>query len=72
MANEKRNIKVKAKVNLKYDKDIINIGQEFKVKEEEVLQLIKEWHIELIDKLPEVKELVQEDKKDKKKSKGGE
>lgn len=36
MVKEKRTIKAKAKVNLKYDKDVIKIGEEFSIRKSDV------------------------------------
>lgn len=49
MAKEKRSIKVKAIVNLKYDKDVIKIDQEFLVRKSDVEE-IKEY-VEVLDKI---------------------
>lgn len=53
MAKEKRNIKVKAKVNLKYDKDVIKIGEEFLIRESDVKD-IKDY-IEILTKIEPTK-----------------
>jgi hypothetical protein len=60
MAKEKRNIKVKAKINLKYDKDVVKIGQEFLVRKSDI-ESIKDC----VDVIGEV-----EDKKDDGANKG--
>lgn len=49
MAKEKRSIKVRAIVNLKYDKDVIKIDQEFLVRKSDVEE-IKEY-VEVLDKI---------------------
>ena len=48
MAKEKRSIKVRAIVNLKYDKDVIKIGQEFLVRKSDV-EDIKDY-VEVLEK----------------------
>lgn len=48
---EKRNIKVKAKVNLKYDKDIVKAGVEFLIRESDVKAI--EQYVEVIGKVEE-------------------
>ncbi|MBY6900194.1 DUF7210 family protein [Clostridium botulinum] len=52
MAN-KRTVKAKALVNLKYDKDCFKIGNELKVRIEDALDMIEKEHIELLEELPE-------------------
>lgn len=54
MAKEKRSIKVKAIVNLKYDKDIVKIGQEFLVRKSDIKE-IKEY-VEILDKINDEEE----------------
>lgn len=49
MAKEKRSIKVKAIVNLKYDNDVVKIGQEFAVRKSDIKE-IKEY-VEVLDKI---------------------
>lgn len=49
MAKEKRSVKVRAIVNLKYDKDVIKIDQEFLVRKSDVEE-IKEY-VEVLDKI---------------------
>lgn len=49
MAKEKRSIKVKAIVNLKYDKDVVKIGQEFSVRKSDIKE-IKEY-VEVLDEI---------------------
>ena len=48
MAKEKRIVKVKARVNLKYDKDVIKIGQEFLVRKSDIEE-IKDY-VEVLEK----------------------
>ncbi|MCM0648637.1 hypothetical protein NBE98_09650 [Clostridium swellfunianum] len=36
MAKEKRTVRVNAKINLKYDKDVVKIGQEFLVRKSDI------------------------------------
>ena len=36
---EERNIKVKAKVNLKYDSDVVKIGEELEIRESDLKEL---------------------------------
>lgn len=48
MAKEKRSIKVRARVNLKYDKDVIKIGQEFLVRKSDIEE-IKDY-VEVLEK----------------------
>ncbi|MDU1422961.1 DUF7210 family protein [Clostridium sporogenes] len=52
MAN-KKTVKAKALVNLKYDKDCFKIGNELKVRIEDALDMIEKEHIELLEELPE-------------------
>jgi hypothetical protein len=54
MAKEKRTIKVKAKVNLKYDKDVIKIGQEFLVRKSDVEDI--ETYIEVLGEVKDEKD----------------
>ncbi|ENK0558489.1 hypothetical protein AB2T19_003308 [Clostridium botulinum] len=52
MAN-KKTVKAKALVNLKYDKDCFKIGNELKVRIEDALDMVEKEHIELLEELPE-------------------
>lgn len=52
MAN-KKTIKAKALVNLKYDKDCFKIGNELKVRIEDALDMVQKGQIELLEELPE-------------------
>jgi hypothetical protein len=52
MAN-KKTIKAKALVNLKYDKDCFKIGNELKVRIEDALDMVEKDHIELLEELSE-------------------
>lgn len=45
---EKREIKVKALLNLKYDKDIVKINKEFLIRESDSEGLVKAGYIEII------------------------
>lgn len=54
MAKEKRIIKVKAKINLKYDKEVVKIGQEFLVRKSDIKE-IKEY-VEILDKINDEEE----------------
>ncbi|APQ97135.1 hypothetical protein [Clostridium botulinum] len=55
MAN-KRTVKAKALVNLKYDKGCFKIGNELKVRIEDALDMVEKEHIELLEELPEENE----------------
>ncbi|MBY6878467.1 hypothetical protein EXN65_18260 [Clostridium botulinum] len=55
MAN-KKTIKAKALVNLKYDKDCFKIGDELKVRIEDALDMVEKEHIELLEELPKENE----------------
>ncbi|AJE10117.1 hypothetical protein [Clostridium botulinum] len=55
MAN-KRTVKAKALVNLKYDKDCFKIGDELKVRIEDALDMVEKEHIELLEELPKENE----------------
>lgn len=59
MAKEKRTIKVKAKINLKYDKDVIKIGQEFLVRKSDI-EAIKDY-IEVLEEIEDSNETPKED-----------
>ncbi|GIM29820.1 hypothetical protein CPJCM30710_24860 [Clostridium polyendosporum] len=48
MAEEKRAVKVKAKINLKYDRDIIKIGEEFAVRKSDVTGMSEKGYIETV------------------------
>ena len=48
MAKEKRAVKVRAMINLKYDKDVIRIGQEFLVRKSDIEE-IKDY-VEVLEK----------------------
>lgn len=48
----KKKVKVKALVNLKYDKDAIKIGQEFKIRAEDAVIMFANGYIELLDEMP--------------------
>lgn len=50
MAEEKRTVKVKAKINLKYDIDIIKIGQEFLVRKSDLMVMAENGYIEMVEK----------------------
>ncbi|MDU6337081.1 MAG: hypothetical protein E6594_15005 [Clostridium sporogenes] len=52
MAN-KKTIKAKTLVNLKYDKDCFKIGNELKVRIEDALDMVEKGQIELLEELPE-------------------
>lgn len=52
MAN-KKTVKAKALVNLKYDKDCFKIGNELKVRIEDALDMVQKGQIELLEELPE-------------------
>jgi len=54
MAKEKRTIKVRAKINLKYDKDVIKIGKEFLVRKAD-LETIKEY-VEIQEEIKDEKD----------------
>ncbi|NFD28794.1 hypothetical protein EXN57_02000 [Clostridium botulinum] len=55
MAN-KKTVKAKALVNLKYDKDCFKIGNELKVRIEDALDMAGKEHIELLEELPKENE----------------
>ncbi|HCL4549748.1 hypothetical protein EXM36_02875 [Clostridium botulinum] len=55
MAN-KKTVKAKALVNLKYDKDCFKIGNELKVRIEDALDMVEKEHIELLEELPKENE----------------
>ncbi|AUN10676.1 hypothetical protein CF055_00105 [Clostridium botulinum] len=55
MANKKA-VKAKALVNLKYDKDCFKIGNELKVRIEDALDMVEKEHIELLEELPKENE----------------
>ena len=55
---EERNIKVKAKVNLKYDEDVIKIGEDFDIRESDLEDMLKS---EYIDYTPAVQQSQQGD-----------
>ncbi|NFD54677.1 hypothetical protein EXN53_03105 [Clostridium botulinum] len=52
MAN-KKTVKAKALVNLKYDKDCLKIGNELKVRIEDALDMVEKEYIELLEEIPE-------------------
>jgi hypothetical protein len=62
MAKEKRNIKVKAMVNLKYDKDVIKIGQEFLVRKSDVEDI--KSYIEVLGEVRDEKDPGKDDNSD--------
>lgn len=47
---EERTIKVKAKVNLKYDDDLIKIGKEFDIRESDLEDMRKNDYIDYTSK----------------------
>jgi hypothetical protein len=51
VAKEKRDFKVKAKVNLKYDKDVVKVGQEFLVRKSDLEKIGK-----LVEEIGEIEE----------------
>lgn len=52
MASKKKVYKAKANVRLKYDDDILKIGQEFEVREEEHKNMVEQGYITLLEKVP--------------------
>jgi len=42
---EERNVKVKAKVNLKYDSDVVKIGQELNIRQSDLEELQNKGYI---------------------------
>ncbi|APM41392.1 hypothetical protein [Clostridium kluyveri] len=44
-AEEERNVKVKAKVNLKYDSDVVKIGQELDIRQSDLEELQNKGYI---------------------------
>lgn len=59
MAKEKRVIKVKAKINLKYDKDVVKIGQEFLVRKSD-FEEIKDY-VEVLEKIEDEDDNLEKD-----------
>lgn len=49
-------VKAKALINLKYDKDVVKIGQEFKIKVEDAQEIADRGCIELLEELPKEEE----------------
>jgi predicted fused transcriptional regulator/phosphomethylpyrimidine kinase len=45
--------KVKALVNIKYDKTVINAGDEFKVKKNDIDELLSKEYVEVLDEISE-------------------
>lgn len=48
---EKRIMKVRALVNIKYDKDCFKIGDEFEVSEEDSKEITEKGYVELLEEL---------------------
>lgn len=48
----KKKVKVKALVNLKYDKEVKKIGEELKVRAEDAVMMIANGYIDLLDEMP--------------------
>ena len=55
MANTKT-IQVKALVNLKYDKNCFNIGDELKIRVDDLTEMIERGYIELLEEIPNTNE----------------
>ncbi|CAM3001968.1 hypothetical protein HAHI6034_10900 [Hathewaya histolytica] len=49
----KKSIKVKALVNLKYDKECFTVGDELKVRVEDVKEMHEKGYAELLEETPE-------------------
>lgn len=45
--------KVKALVNIKYDKTVIAVGKDFKIKKDDVKELIEKGYVELLEEVKE-------------------
>lgn len=45
VAEEERNVKVKAKVNLKYDSDVVKIGKELDIRQSDLKELQDKGYI---------------------------
>lgn len=45
-SEEERTIKVKAKVNLKYDEDVIEIGKDFNIRESDLEEMRKNNYVD--------------------------
>lgn len=58
----KKKVKVKALVNLKYDKDIKKIGEELKIRIDDAEEMVNKGLIKLLEDIPE--ESAEDDDKD--------